>query len=84
MAVGGTDLDEQDAAVWTSEDGMTWDRVPHDEDVFGGPGAQEMDTITVGGPGLVAVGSDTDNLPDSDEFLNQWHKDLADLARRLQ
>jgi hypothetical protein len=46
-----------DAAVWTSPDGLTWSRVPHDEAVFGGPGRQQMNSVTVGGPGLVAVGS---------------------------
>ena len=49
------ELDESDAAVWTSVDGITWSRVPHDEAVFGGA---RMSGVTVGGPGLVAVGSD--------------------------
>jgi hypothetical protein len=59
VAVGsdGTD-DDADAAVWTSVDGITWSRVPHDETIFGGPNAQQMSSVTVGGPGLVAVGSD--------------------------
>ncbi len=34
----------------------TWSRVPHDEAVFGGEGSQLMLSVTVGGPGLVAVG----------------------------
>ncbi len=42
-------------SVWTSTDGITWSRVPHDEDVFAGAG---MRSVTAGGPGLVAVGSD--------------------------
>jgi hypothetical protein len=49
---------EGHAAVWTSPDGLTWTRVPHDEAVFGGPGEQRMVSVTVGGPGLVAVGFD--------------------------
>jgi hypothetical protein len=49
---------EGSAAVWTSLDGFTWSRVPHDEDVFGGPGEQRMVSVTVGGSGLVAVGFD--------------------------
>ncbi len=49
---------EGNAAVWTSPDGFTWSRVPHDEDVFGGDGEQRMVSVTVGGPGLVAVGFD--------------------------
>ena len=47
-----------DAAVWTSADGITWSRVPHDEAIFGGAGNQRMFSVTVGGPGLVAVGFD--------------------------
>jgi hypothetical protein len=42
------------AAVWTSEDGIVWSRVPHDEEIFGGA---VMNDVTLGGPGLVAVGS---------------------------
>jgi hypothetical protein len=53
-----------DAAVWTSPDGFTWSRVPHDEAILGGEGAQRMASVTVGGPGLVAVGSVTGNLTD--------------------
>ncbi len=49
---------DEDAAVWTSPDGVTWTRVPHDEAVFGGPDGQTMEAVTVGGPGLVAVGQD--------------------------
>jgi len=52
---GGID---RNAAVWTSPDGLTWTRVPHDEAVFGGPRAQAMTAVVVGGPGLVAVGYD--------------------------
>jgi hypothetical protein len=46
------------AAVWTSTDGRVWSRVPHDEAVFGGSDGQGMASVTVGGPGLVAVGDD--------------------------
>lgn len=42
------------AVVWTSVDGTSWSRVAHDEDVFGDA---LMSSVTVGGPGLVAVGS---------------------------
>ena len=45
-----------DAAVWTSPDGITWSRVAHNMDVFGGPGDQYMNDVVAGGPGLVAVG----------------------------
>jgi hypothetical protein len=56
VAVGSID---DHAAVWTSPDGVTWSRVSHDEAVFGGPGDQEMSDVTLGGPGLVAVGHDS-------------------------
>ena len=67
VAVGGPGLvavgwDESggdpDAAVWTSSDGITWSRIPHDESIFGGEDDQAMSAVTVGGPGLVAVGWD--------------------------
>ena len=47
---------DSDGAVWTSSDGLVWSRVPHDEGVFGGDGSQQIRSIAVGGPGLVAVG----------------------------
>ena len=45
------------AAIWVSEDGIRWDRIPHDEDVFGGPGGTAINDIAAGGPGYVAVGA---------------------------
>jgi hypothetical protein len=42
------------AGVWTSQDGITWARVPNDQQVFG-PGTN-LRSVTTGGPGLVAVG----------------------------
>jgi hypothetical protein len=46
------------AAVWTSVDGIEWDKVPRDEQVFGGPGDVVMVDVVAGGPGLVAVGEE--------------------------
>jgi len=60
-----------DAAVWTSPDGFTWSRVPHDEAIFGGLGEQRMNSVTAGGPGLVAVGSVTG------EFAGWYAHDAA-------
>ncbi len=48
---------DEDAAVWTSPDGIIWTRVP-DSDDLGGEGGQRMLNVTAGGPGLVAVGWD--------------------------
>jgi hypothetical protein len=48
-----------DAAVWTSIDGVTWNRVHADDEVFGGDTIrQSMNAITAGGPGFVAVGQE--------------------------
>ncbi len=44
------------AAVWTSADGTDWEPVPHDAAIFGGEVDHRMEGVTVGGPGLVAVG----------------------------
>jgi hypothetical protein len=60
--IGAWDDGVGDAAVWTSVDGITWSRVPHDEAVFGaqavwpGIGNGAMLGVTAGGPGVVAVG----------------------------
>ena len=67
VAVGGPGLvavgmdwsgSDADAAVWTSVDGLTWTRAPHDEEVFGGSGHQAIVGVTAAGPGLVAVGTE--------------------------
>jgi len=52
----GHDPNGTDAGVWTRAEGQDWERVPHDEAVFGGPGKQVMNAVAAGGPGLVAVG----------------------------
>lgn len=45
-----------EAVAWTSIDGISWERVPPDEAVFGGPQDQIMWSVVPAGPGLVAVG----------------------------
>ena len=49
---------EGDAAVWTSTNGATWSRVPHDAAVFGSDGHQLMSEVTAGDFGLLAAGRD--------------------------
>jgi hypothetical protein len=66
VAVGYDDVGEGYAgdwiaAVWTSSDGATWTRVPHEEALFGGMNDQEMFGVLAAGPGLVAVGTDDDS-----------------------
>jgi hypothetical protein len=48
------------AAVWTSDDGQTWDRVPHDPEVFASSTGMDvvMLDVAAGESGLVAVGSE--------------------------
>jgi hypothetical protein len=59
VAVGwNSNGEHSDALVWISEDGITWSVLANDELPFGGPGPQTMVSVTVGGPGLVAVGTD--------------------------
>jgi hypothetical protein len=73
VAVGFTGPEETaDAAVWTSADGVTWLRVPHNDAVFGGQGDQGMSDVTVGGPGLVAVGWDWPDTPDLGPNAAVW------------
>ena len=65
VAVGGTHWGL--AAVWTSPDGITWSRAPLEESVADG----DMRSVTVGGPGLVAVGSFyVPTGHDAPDFLN--------------
>ena len=60
IAVGSDSADgDADALVWRSSDGMVWDRIPHDEVVFGGDGDQVMGGVVAFGAGVVVVGSDT-------------------------
>ena len=86
VAVGSTPFGDhpEDAAVWTSVDGITWNRIPHDEEVFGGG---SMSSVTAGGPGLVAVGSGVwtsadglvwSRVPDDDGMFDDvWMKSVT-------
>ncbi len=59
IAVGWEEVGEEArAAVWTSPNGRSWSRVPHDEQIFGGMEylANLQDILEVGGA-LLAVGT---------------------------
>lgn len=58
VAVGSDDQggDTDVAAVWTSTDGRSWSRVPHDETVFAGPNGLRANSVTASGLGLFVVG----------------------------
>ncbi len=62
-------VEQSDAAVWSSPDGLAWTRVGRDDAAFGGEGAQAMYAVTAGGPGLVAVG---DSQLDGDHDAAVW------------
>ena len=53
------------SAVWVSDDrGLSWTRVPHNEDIFGGEGAHRMFAVFVNDQGFVALGDDVWTSPD--------------------
>jgi hypothetical protein len=58
VAVGSDGSGDEDAAVWTSVDGLTWSRVPDDESVLGGVRSQMMLSVIDREQGLVGVGRD--------------------------
>ena len=46
-------------AIWSTDDGRTWNRVPHDPALFGltsGGGWTHIRDVVAGGPGFVAIG----------------------------
>ncbi len=55
VGYGTTPGADRDAAVWI-EAGGTWEKIT--DDSLGGTGNQQLNAVVVGGPGLVAVGSD--------------------------
>ena len=66
-AAGG----ERVGAAWHSADGLNWTRVAHDPAVFGEEsGYVQINGVTPGGPGLVAVGAEADFAPHGFLFNN--------------
>jgi hypothetical protein len=62
-------------AVWTSEDGLRWIRLPHDEAVFGGADEVTLGSVAAGPSGLVAVGTvgfDAANGPPGSTVAAVW------------
>ena len=58
--------DNADLAVWLSPDGMTWQRLPHDETVLGGPADQSVCCVTRLNDGFAAVGYERSNTTNWD------------------
>ncbi len=57
VAVGADGLIlAHDAAVWISSDGLVWERLPHDADVFGGEGDQFMHSVVQTSGSVIVVG----------------------------
>ena len=68
VAAGVSDSGEdKEAVIWTSPDGQDWDRLS--DGSLSGEGDQQINAITSGGPGLVAVGEET---IDGDENAAVW------------
>ena len=62
------------AAVWTSVDGITWTRVPHNDATFGaGPDKQMMSDVTAIDSGLLAVGTSVWYSPDGTTWSQIYH-----------
>jgi hypothetical protein len=55
VAVGSANTN---AAVWVSSDGLSWQRVPNDDEIFGGSSGQFMHDVIYTGERFVAVGTD--------------------------
>ncbi len=49
-----------DAAIWRSEDGITWTQI--EDPALGGIGAQHISALALDGAGMIAVGYDTASL----------------------
>jgi hypothetical protein len=49
-----------------------WARIPNNSTVFGGYGADQMNDVTAGGPGMVAVGF---NIRNGDLDANVWYSE---------
>ena len=63
--------------AFLSPDGVTWTRVPHDPAVFGDEsGTVDIQAVTAGGPGFVAVGVEAERAPDG--FYNGVEDWFAD------
>lgn len=59
VAVGYDGVEgDLDAAIWRSDGGTSWTRVPHDEAIFGGAGDQIMNRVTAFNGAFIAVGND--------------------------
>ncbi|MFN8103872.1 MAG: hypothetical protein U0U69_05365 [Acidimicrobiia bacterium] len=75
----GTDA----AAIWTSPDGIAWDRVTHDEDVFGGAGSDAVTVLLPAGDGILALGRSSPGKLDADAAVwtskdaRNWRREPA-------
>ncbi len=56
----GRDKDSDASAFWFSTDGADWNRVPHNEDLFGGPGTQTARHVSHGSDRYVIIGTESE------------------------
>jgi class 3 adenylate cyclase len=53
--------ENKDAALWLSLNGLDWRRMPHDENVLGGDGAQEFRGVVIDGMEIMGAGASGEN-----------------------
>jgi hypothetical protein len=70
LVAAGFDLGTTDGVVWTSADGLTWDR--KDVSQLGGTGTQQIKGIAEFGRGVVAVGRIRPEGSGGDEDAGVW------------
>ena len=76
---------DSDAAVWLSDDqGQSWRRAAHDENVLGGPLSQRMGGVLLIGERLVAVGYDYSGSSSGLDAAVWLSDDLGESWRRVQ
>ncbi|WP_157180044.1 hypothetical protein [Rhodococcus sp. P14] len=86
----GAGDDYLDAALWTSEDGWTWDRLAHDHELFGGvaiPGGRvahrRINSVYATPEGFLIFGFDT--APDGETRAAVWELSSGSVqARRAE
>jgi hypothetical protein len=61
-AVGKDGIEgNEDAALWVSLNGVDWRRMPHDETVLGGDGAQEVRGVVIDGTEIIGAGGNEES-----------------------
>jgi hypothetical protein len=78
VAAGFSQVADRDAAIWTTTNGIDWDREQSPD--LGGEGDQQINTVIATGTRFVAVGQET---IDGDEDAAVWVSRYGDRWHRL-